>query len=355
MKYTHNLIRNLTLLYRDNKISFAPLSCSWEITYKCNLRCKHCYNQFSNKSIDTLCLKDKKRIVDQLHKLGVIEITLCGGEPLLDDNIIELIDYIKSKGLILYVLTNGLVLNDSLFKVLSDKLNEEDTIQISIDEIDKMPNKQRGLSENQIKILSNNIKRLTKLNCNILANITITKLNQFFIMDIVKYIYELGIKQIGFTPFVPLGGKQMDKLRPNHKFLYDLNKEIAEYCMNREIKYLGGAEGHACEAFNIKPTNHKFNFDYWPCDAGRYKLHLSYYGDLYPCVFMNNEKFKIGSIFDCFENIKDNALAVDKNIRKPLSYKCLKCDRIDMCGGGCPGLVYDRYADLNHIDPRCSQ
>lgn len=75
----------------------------WQLTSKCNRKCPYC---FGPADIDDLPLSDTKSIVDILEKSGAKQIGLTGGEPLLYPYISELIDYIFSKGIHIYLSSN---------------------------------------------------------------------------------------------------------------------------------------------------------------------------------------------------------------------------------------------------------
>ncbi|GAH15601.1 unnamed protein product, partial [marine sediment metagenome] len=59
----------------------APLTILWDITYACNLRCKHCLVTADERLQDELTLKEVKDIIDQLVNMKVFNICFLGGEP----------------------------------------------------------------------------------------------------------------------------------------------------------------------------------------------------------------------------------------------------------------------------------
>jgi len=60
----------------------APLHIYWEVTYNCNLNCKHCYVKDRKLSGDELDVDSCKKIIDQLARLKVFEITFSGANRL---------------------------------------------------------------------------------------------------------------------------------------------------------------------------------------------------------------------------------------------------------------------------------
>ncbi len=50
----------------------------FELTYKCNLRCLHCYNPHHN-NLKELTKNEKKNIISQVKNAGFKEIHINGG------------------------------------------------------------------------------------------------------------------------------------------------------------------------------------------------------------------------------------------------------------------------------------
>lgn len=86
----------------------------------CNLRCISCYN----KSHDyTKSPEDVKAEIDfAIRKRKLETITIVGGEPTLYPHLCELVSYIRSKGLICQLLTNGVILTTDKGDALLDRL-----------------------------------------------------------------------------------------------------------------------------------------------------------------------------------------------------------------------------------------
>jgi MoaA/NifB/PqqE/SkfB family radical SAM enzyme len=82
-----------------------PYHAQWLLTRRCNYRCRGC-NVWRQQDEKELSTKEIKMGLDILHKLGVIEIVLSGGNPLLREDIKEIIDY-SSKYFITTVYDNG--------------------------------------------------------------------------------------------------------------------------------------------------------------------------------------------------------------------------------------------------------
>jgi len=86
-----------------------------EITHCCNLKCKHCYIDGRNKILDKNSLIE---VIDLLYDKGVLLIVLTGGEIFSYPWFVEVYTYIKLKGFIVDLKTNALLLNDTIKTLL---------------------------------------------------------------------------------------------------------------------------------------------------------------------------------------------------------------------------------------------
>ncbi len=100
-----------------------PISGSFELTMRCNLRCQHCYvplEQRGGSSKEELKLSEIKRILDEITEAGCLWLLLTGGEPLLRKDFPEIYLYAKHKGLILTLYTNGTLITPRLAQFLAE-------------------------------------------------------------------------------------------------------------------------------------------------------------------------------------------------------------------------------------------
>lgn len=120
---------------------------------RCNLSCTYC-NEYDNVSKPVSIAVMKERI-DHLHRLGTTIVTISGGEPLLHPDLDELIRYIRSKGIITGMITNGYLLTADRI----EKLNRAglDHMQISIDNV--MPD---DVSKKSLKVLDKKLQLLSE-------------------------------------------------------------------------------------------------------------------------------------------------------------------------------------------------
>jgi mycofactocin radical SAM maturase len=109
----------------------APVNLTWEINHCCNLKCIHCLSASQAEYPDELSLAECQKVVDRLADLKVFEINFGGGEPLLKDYFLDLVDYIHTKGMVTCISTNGTLLTDKTISFLAGSPLVH--IQVSLD------------------------------------------------------------------------------------------------------------------------------------------------------------------------------------------------------------------------------
>ena len=88
-----------------------------DISHRCNLQCKICEIR-RDKPIQEYTLKEVEGLIDEAIDWQVKEFALSGGEPLLREDIFEILDFIKRRKYHIGVLTNGVILSDSFIERL---------------------------------------------------------------------------------------------------------------------------------------------------------------------------------------------------------------------------------------------
>jgi len=89
-----------------------PLSANWDMTYACQLRCTHCYSESGRRASRRLPREDMLRIADILVAMGIKNVQLSGGEPLLVEEMPEIAARLVAGGVRVALYTNGLLVND---------------------------------------------------------------------------------------------------------------------------------------------------------------------------------------------------------------------------------------------------
>ncbi|WP_125152540.1 putative heme d1 biosynthesis radical SAM protein NirJ2 [Clostridium rectalis] len=300
---------------------------SWNTTNKCNLKCKHCYRESGERLNGELSTKEGKELIDDICKAGFKIMIFSGGEPLMRNDIFQLINYAKNKGLRPVLGSNGTLIT----KEVAIKLKEAGVmaIGISLDSLNaKLHNKFRGC-DNAFKDAILGMKNCRDVGLDFQIHTTIMNWNKEEIMYITDFSVAMGAIAHHIFFLVPTGrGKNIEKELLDkieyRRLLTDIMKkqkevsiQIKPTCAPQFIK--------VAESIGI---NSRFKKG---CIAGTNYCIISPKGDVQPCAYLNEIA---GNIRDIpFDYIWKNS-TIFKELRT-LKYEgnCGKCDFKIKCGG----------------------
>ncbi len=90
----------------------VPANVSVALTYRCQCRCEHCYsNAPDRKNHEELTLAELRSVLDQIKHLGALQVIFSAGEPLLRNDLEDILRHAHRAGLLTRVNTNGLLLD----------------------------------------------------------------------------------------------------------------------------------------------------------------------------------------------------------------------------------------------------
>ena len=98
-----------------------PLSCLFEITPVCNLRCRFCYVALDPYQGPYLGTEQACRVLDVIERAGVLWLTLTGGEIFSRRDFPAIYEYALSKGLLVTLYTNATMVTDSVAELLATR------------------------------------------------------------------------------------------------------------------------------------------------------------------------------------------------------------------------------------------
>jgi MoaA/NifB/PqqE/SkfB family radical SAM enzyme len=146
---------------------------SLAVTNRCQGHCIHCYSYLQRKEErPELTTAELKSVIDQARWLGVFQIIFSGGEPLLREDIPELVRHARGKGILTRLNTNSLLLDRETAAAL--KKAGLDQCALSLDDADpETHDKLRGMPGHHARTLEN-LKMLREFGIFSLVNIYIS-------------------------------------------------------------------------------------------------------------------------------------------------------------------------------------
>jgi MoaA/NifB/PqqE/SkfB family radical SAM enzyme len=163
-----------------------PHHAQWLITRKCNYRCVGC-NVWKEQDKNELSTDEVIKGLDILKDVGIVELVISGGDPLLRKDIDEIIEH-ASKLFVTTVYDNG-----SMAAKKIDALRKVDFAAISIDSLDEAKNDYIKSVPGAWKSAMNAVEVLKKEGVNVAVTPTISQKNLYEIVDITKYFTGKGI------------------------------------------------------------------------------------------------------------------------------------------------------------------
>jgi len=161
----------------------------WNITGKCNLQCQYCWDIFKNTAeVDT---DQAKSVIDHITEDPCNMLLFTGGEPLIRDDLFDLIHYSKRHGVkYIKICTNGLLISKRIEEIKAAPISE---IHISLDSIEDDSNDYRKKNFQvlqNIKVLLQNVD-LQKTKIVLVSVIDFHRLYKF--ESVLKFAKENGI------------------------------------------------------------------------------------------------------------------------------------------------------------------
>lgn len=92
----------------------------WMVTYRCNLKCKHCHEGFDKPSMEELNTHEAVKVIEELSAAGKPLLFISGGEPLLRDDIHLLLKESVKRGMRVILSSNGTLIDEDAADKIAD-------------------------------------------------------------------------------------------------------------------------------------------------------------------------------------------------------------------------------------------
>ena len=149
--YKNNYVtlkRSYINFLKKSGIRPGPLVVHWLTTYRCNSNCVYCEASANEPKCEELKTEQIKKVLHELGELKVRRFFVTGGEPLMREDLFEVLDYAKQQGMSLGMITNSLLYAKFKKQI---KNAEFKSIWTSVDGLASTHDKNRG-HQNAYKI-----------------------------------------------------------------------------------------------------------------------------------------------------------------------------------------------------------
>jgi len=149
----HRRLREWKMLAKGVLSTDHPVLAHIIPTRKCNLSCEYC-NEYDSVS-KPVPREEMFRRIDKLAALGTSIVSMSGGEPLICNDLEDLISRVRHHGMISGMITNGYLLTADRIRKLNDAGLEH--MQISIDNVNP-----DAVSKKSLKVLDRKLQLLAE-------------------------------------------------------------------------------------------------------------------------------------------------------------------------------------------------
>jgi radical SAM protein with 4Fe4S-binding SPASM domain len=341
-----------------------PYVVSWNLTYRCNLACEHCYlDAGGTPQVGTENFADRSelgtaecfKVIDEIAAFAPECITiLTGGEPLLRRDILEIVRRAAERELWVVVGTNGVRITENVAKRLGEAGARG--LSLSLDALDPDRHddfrKVRGAWRNTVE----GAEILNRTGLPFIVQTTAGAHNLGELDAIADFAHNrLAAKVWNLYFLVPTGrGQFVSDMTPAQydevlaslyriQRKYDRRMLVNAKCAPHYIKtvlenggsqmrtYSGGAGG---------------------CPAGTHYMGIRPNGDVTPCPYLPvfAGTLRNSSLADLWTS---SELFADIRRRTSLGGRCGECEMNGHCGG-CRARAYGMTGDLMAEDPLCT-
>ncbi|MDA8173080.1 MAG: radical SAM protein [Nitrospiraceae bacterium] len=330
----------------------------WHLTEKCNLRCKHCYQDGSVKK--DLSLREIKATIAEISEtldswaqaggmLFAPSFNISGGEPLVRRDLMKVLEELAGRSWPVYLLTNGTLASPERAKAIGE-LGNVKGVQVSVEGPENVHDMIRGRGSLAQALWG--ARNLLDAGLVVTLNATLSDLNAEYIDDMVSLALSIGVQRLGFARLVPSGrGAALH----NHMLSPERMKSMYEKLMSMKIDGLEIVTGDPIA------SQMKFSADAGcclpgGCSAGLFGLTIQADGTVTPCRRL---PVPLGNIReDSIREIWANSPVLEA-LRDKSRYngRCAACSKWDSCRG-CRAVAYAWSAmsgsgDFLSEDPQC--
>lgn len=330
-------------------MEYKNMNITIDVTSKCNLKCKHCR---VNEITYDMTLDEIEEVFNKLIDFKPRGVFISGGEPLIRDDIVEIVKKSKRLAPITILNTNSLLLTEDKLKELIDA--GLDYIQVSIDGIEEQHDYIRGKDTykrtiEKMKMINEYSDKIKLHISSVVSQKNIDNMEEFArqILEVEK----INVQILGFKRFIPnnvlkntaaLGKEGLKKLYENLELLQKKYNGQTTIASDMPMK----------NVFNEKraiKVMEKYNLSCVGCSAGVNGISIRNDGTVTPCTLL---------YISCGNILKQNLKEILKNAdmvkikNRELKGKCGKCQYKLICGG-CRAAAYQISGDFLEEDSEC--
>ncbi len=320
-----------------------------ELTYRCPLHCVFCYNPLNYAAIENeLTTAEWVKVMREARQLGAAQLGFSGGEPLMRDDLEELVDEAHRLGFYTNLITSGVGLNEKRIQAL--KTAGLDHIQLSFQDSTQEMND--FLSSTKTFELKKRVAALIKqYDYPMVMNVVLHRHNLPHIDKIIEMALSLEAEyvELANTQYYGWAMKNREHLIPSHQQLIEAEAIVNQY--REKI-------GKTCKLLFVVP-------DYF---ENRPKACMNGWGSVFLGVGPDGAALPCHNAREIpgldIPNVRDHSMREIWYESKAFNFfrgyewmqePCRSCDEKSKDFGGCRCQALMLAGDASKTDPVCSK
>jgi len=338
-----------------------PTILSWNTTFRCNVRCQHCYASANDRGLKgELTTEEGEALIQDIASLGTSILVFSGGEPLMRSDILQLIQCSSTNGLIPTMGTNGFLLEKRASKLAEAGLK---AVGVSLDApIASQHDEFRGVTGSFDRAIRG-VKAAASVGMRTQIHFTITQNTASQLEKMVDLAETLECQAIHVFFVVPEGRAKHrtdlslveweNALQRIYKRQLESDILIKPVCAPQYLPIFQKnlEQDNELAQQKIRKAGHFVRFKRG-CLAGVSYARIDPIGNVTPCPYIRTS---VGNVKETkFSELWKQA-ELFKQLRNGEQYKgkCTVCNHTDLCGGGCRARVLGMTGDLFAEEPWC--
>jgi MoaA/NifB/PqqE/SkfB family radical SAM enzyme len=254
----------------------GPLYAGWDLSYECNARCVRC-GRWKENNHDKAALSTEEicRMARELKGAGVRFVCLAGGEPLLIEDLPDIIRFMKRLGLITSLCTNGVLLAERAEALVTCGL---DHMVVSMDGDAPAHDHLRGV-KGFFRLAEKGIDSVIQKRRDGQPTVSVRMLLHEDNIDKISRLVSRWDRVVDGIFLQPLhnGAHNLYALHNGLRTLVSTSKL-------RSILRMVGLDVNFYNSLMVDYLENPERFRRMPCLAGHWVVRIAPDGDVYPCV-----------------------------------------------------------------------
>jgi len=336
-------INRQSIIHDAQSLPPPPESVHLQINNVCNLRCPSCYVGLSEDDDGSLPLERILSLIDECAEMGVFQLALGGGEPLMSPKFAPVVRHARERGVVPNVTTNGWLITEELLDETAGGLGE---LRMSLNDAVSL---NKTLIEEKAALLRARGVRFG-------FNLIVTRQNLDRLSELLLWAIEQGAATVNLIRPKPAPGN--DQWYRRNAITPADSARLAEALPQLEPLFAKMNLTVDC-AFS-------FLFHGWPveklrargvagCAMGERFATVKWNGDVYPCSHLRGAEFNAGNVRDkSFREIWQSGqvfVRVRQEINQ-ISGSCGVCGHNPFCKG-CRAVTQHQFGNWLAADYDC--